>query len=128
MLATSFFGVAIGIATTAAYTAAATIMPASARGTGFGLLTTASLAGLAVSPIVSGMLSAVSIRAVFLLDTIFLVLLAGLVRRLMVTAPLTANVGAGDGGSVTRRFGARRSAAARRMRARRHEALHGLRS
>jgi hypothetical protein len=27
---------------------------------------------------------------VFLLDTIFLLLLAGLVRRLMVTAPLTA--------------------------------------
>ena len=90
VLATSFFGVAIGIATTAAYTAAATIMPASARGTGFGLLTTGSLTGLAVSPIVSGMLSAISIRAVFLLDTIFLLLLAGLVRRLMVISPLTA--------------------------------------
>ena len=65
-------------------------MPASARGTGFGLLTTGSLTGLAVSPIVSGMLSAISIRAVFLLDTIFLLLLAGLVRRLMVISPLTA--------------------------------------
>ena len=86
----SLFGLAIGVATTAAYTAASTIMPVSARGTGFGLLTTGSLTGLAISPIVSGMLGSISIRAVFLLDTIFLIILAGLVTRLMVTAPLTA--------------------------------------
>ena len=41
------------------------MIPASARGAGFGLLTTASLVGLAVSPIVSGLLGATSIRAVF---------------------------------------------------------------
>ena len=86
----ALFGVAIGVATTAAYTAASTIIPASARGTGFGLLATGSLTGLAISPIVSGLLGAISIRAVFLLDTICLVVLAGMVRRLMVTAPLTA--------------------------------------
>ena len=90
VLGTALFGVAIGIATTAAYTAASTIMPASARGTGFGLLTTGSLTGLAISPIVSGLLGAISIRTVFLLDTICLLVLAGLVRRLMVAAPLTA--------------------------------------
>ena len=90
VLGTALFGVAIGIATTAAYTAAATIMPASARGTGFGLLTTGSLTGLAISPIVSGLLGAISIRTVFLLDTICLLVLAGLVRRLMVAAPLIA--------------------------------------
>ena len=90
VLGTALFGVAIGVATTAAYTAASTIMPASARGTGFGLLTTGSLTGLAISPVVSGLLGSISIRTVFLLDTIFLVVLAGLVRRLMVTAPLTA--------------------------------------
>ena len=69
-LATPLFGVAIGVATTAAYTAAAAVMPATARGAGFGLLTTASLAGLALSPIVSGLLAATSIRAVFLLDVV----------------------------------------------------------
>ena len=70
LLATPLFGVAIGVATTAAYTAASSVMPASARGAGFGLLTTASLAGLALSPIVNGMLAATSIRAVFLLDAV----------------------------------------------------------
>jgi DHA1 family multidrug resistance protein-like MFS transporter len=86
---TIIFGVAIGVATTAAYTAATGVVPASARGAGFGLLTTASLTGLALSPILSGLLGAVSIRGVFLLDTIALVILAGLVRRIMVTAPAT---------------------------------------
>ena len=88
VIGTILFGAAIGTATTAAYTAAGTLIPASVRGTGFGLLSTASLAGLAVSPIVSGMLGAVSLRGVFLLDTIALLLVAILVRRLMVTAPV----------------------------------------
>jgi DHA1 family multidrug resistance protein-like MFS transporter len=87
---TAIFGGAIGVATTAAYTAASNIIPASARGAGFGLLTTGSLTGLAVSPIISGLLSTINIRAVFLLDTICLLVLAAVVRRLMVTAPLTA--------------------------------------
>ena len=65
-LPTAVFGLAIGAATTAAYTAASSIIPAGARGAGFGLLTTASLVGLAVSPIVSGLLGATSIRAVLL--------------------------------------------------------------
>ena len=88
VIGTILFGAAIGTATTATYTAAGTLIPASVRGTGFGLLSTASLAGLAVSPIVSGMLGAVSLRGVFLLDTIALLLVALLVRRLMVTAPV----------------------------------------
>jgi DHA1 family multidrug resistance protein-like MFS transporter len=87
---TPLFGFAIGTATTAVYTAAGTVIPASARGAGFGLLTTASLTGLALSPIISGMLGAFSIRAVFLLDGVALLVLAAMVRRLMVTAPLTA--------------------------------------
>jgi DHA1 family multidrug resistance protein-like MFS transporter len=89
MVGTAIFGVAIGTATTAAYTAASAVIPGSARGAGFGLLTTASLTGLAISPIASGLLSALSIRAVFLIDTIALVVLAALVRRLMVVSPLT---------------------------------------
>ncbi len=88
LLATPFFGIAIGVATTAAYTAASSVMPASARGAGFGLLTTASLAGLALSPIVNGMLAATSIRAVFLLDAVGLIGLAVIVSRLMLEAPL----------------------------------------
>ena len=71
-LATPLFGLAIGVGTTAAYTAAAAVIPANVRGTGFGLLTTASLVGLAVSPIVCGLLGATSIRAVFALDVVAL--------------------------------------------------------
>ena len=52
------------------------------RGTGFGLLTTASLIGLAVSPVVCGLLAATSIRAVFALDVVVLVALAIAVHRL----------------------------------------------
>lgn len=88
LLGTPIFGVAIGIATTAAYTAASSVIPATARGAGFGLLTTASLTGLALSPILNGLLGAVSIRAVFLLDAVALLVLATMVRRLMVTSPM----------------------------------------
>jgi MFS family permease len=87
VLGTPIFGVAIGIATTAAYTAASSVMPTSGRGAGFGLLTTASLAGLALSPIVNGILGATSIRAVFVLDTVGLLTLAVMVSRLMIVAP-----------------------------------------
>jgi MFS family permease len=89
LLGTPVFGAAIGIAMTAAYTAANAVMPDTARGTGFGLLTTASLIGLALSPIVSGFIAAVSIRAVFLVDAAGLVALAVMVRHLMVVAPIT---------------------------------------
>ena len=81
-LATPLFGLAIGVGTTAAYTAAAAVIPATVRGTGFGLLTTASLVGLAVSPVVCGLLAATSIRAVFALDVVALGALAIAVRRL----------------------------------------------
>jgi DHA1 family multidrug resistance protein-like MFS transporter len=85
-LPTAIFGIAIGSATTTAYTAASTIIPSGARGSGFGLLSTASLVGLAVSPIASGLLAATSIRAVFLADVIILGTLALVVSRVMTTA------------------------------------------
>ena len=88
ILTTPLYGVALGIATTATYTAASSTLPGSARSAGFGLLTTASLTGLAISPIVSGFLGATSIRAIFLLDVAALVALAVLVARLMITTPL----------------------------------------
>jgi DHA1 family multidrug resistance protein-like MFS transporter len=91
MLGTPIFGLAIGVATTAAYTAASSVMPHGARGTGFGLLSTGSLAGLALSPMINGMIAAQSIRAVFVLDTVGLLALAALVSRLMIAAPLEAS-------------------------------------
>jgi MFS family permease len=81
-LATPLFGLAMGVGTTAAYTAAAAVIPANVRGTGFGLLTTASLIGLAVSPVVCGLLAGTSIRAVFALDVVTLGALAIVVHRL----------------------------------------------
>jgi DHA1 family multidrug resistance protein-like MFS transporter len=90
VLGTPVFGLAIGVATTAAYTAASSVMPHTARGTGFGLLSTGSLAGLALSPMINGMIAAQSIRAVFALDTAALVALAIIVSRLMIAAPLDA--------------------------------------
>jgi DHA1 family multidrug resistance protein-like MFS transporter len=86
-LPTAIFGMAIGTATTAAYTAASSVIPENARGTGFGLLTTASLVGLAVSPIVNGLLGATSIRMVFVVDAVILVAPALMVSRLMILAP-----------------------------------------
>ncbi len=86
---TPIFGVALGVATTAAYTSAAAVFPPTARGAGFGLLSTGSLAGLAISPVVCGVLGTLSLRAVFVLDTIALVCLAILVGRLMVIRPVT---------------------------------------
>jgi hypothetical protein len=46
------------------------------------LLTTASLVGLAVSPVVCGLLAASSRRAVFALDVVCLAVLAVVVHRL----------------------------------------------
>jgi DHA1 family multidrug resistance protein-like MFS transporter len=86
--ATPILGVALGMATTTTYTAASAVMPVAARGAGFGLLTTASLTGLALSPILSGLLGATSIRAVFLLDLFVMLGIAAAVPRLMATAAL----------------------------------------
>jgi DHA1 family multidrug resistance protein-like MFS transporter len=88
-IGTTVFGLALGAASTAAYTAAGSVIPAAARGAGFGLLTTGSLIGLATSPVICGLLGTQSLRAVFVLDSIALLLVAGLVRRLMVTSMTT---------------------------------------
>jgi MFS family permease len=87
-IGTPIFGLAIGVASTAAYTAAGAVIPHEARGAGFGLLSTGSLAGLAISPVVCGLLGTLSLRAVFVLDLFTLVLVAGIVRRVMVTRTL----------------------------------------
>lgn len=84
---TPIFGLAIGVTMTTAYATAGGVIPAGAGGAGFGVLTTASLLGLAISPVVSGFLGATSIRAVFLLDAAVLAVVAAIVRRVMVEAP-----------------------------------------
>ena len=61
--------------------------------TGFGVLSSASLIGLAISPVVAGSLGATTLRGVFVLDVVVLAVLAALVRRVMVErAPVTAPV------------------------------------
>jgi MFS family permease len=81
------FGLSIGTAMTAAYTAAGSVIPEDVRGAGFGLVTSATLVGLAISPMTSGLLGAVSIRAVFLVDAVALAVLACVVWRLMAVRP-----------------------------------------
>ena len=76
------FGLAVGVATTTSFTAAGSVVPGHARGAGFGFLGSASLTGFAISPVISGVLAAASIRAVFVSGVAVLVLLAVLVRRL----------------------------------------------
>ena len=61
---------------TAAYTAAGAVIPPGAHGAGFGLLTSASLVGLASSPFIAGLLGGVSIRSVFIVDLASMALLA----------------------------------------------------
>jgi DHA1 family multidrug resistance protein-like MFS transporter len=98
-VATPVLGLALGVSSTAAYTAASGVIPANARGAGFGLLTTASLVALALSPMLSGFLAATSIRAVFILDVAIMLVIAAAVRRHMsgeragqTTAPVTEEI------------------------------------
>jgi MFS family permease len=89
LAATPVFGIAVGVSMTTAYSSAGGMIPKGAGGAGFGLLTTASLTGLAISPMLSGLLGATSIRAVFALDALVMLLLALWVRRTMVERPQT---------------------------------------
>jgi MFS family permease len=77
------FGLAIGAAMTAAYTAAAAALPETVRATGFGFLTSASLVGIAVSPMVAGLLARIGLRAVFLVNVAMLLVLGAIVLRTM---------------------------------------------
>jgi MFS transporter, DHA1 family, multidrug resistance protein len=84
VLTIALFGMAAGTALTTAFTAAGSVVPRHAHGVGFGFLTGASLIGSAISPVLSGLLAARSIRVVFLSGTVVLALLVLLVRRVMV--------------------------------------------
>jgi MFS transporter, DHA1 family, multidrug resistance protein len=84
-LASVVLGSGIGAAMTAAYTAAGHVIPANASGAGFGVLTSASLTGMAVSPIVAGFAGGTSIHIVFAINVIFMASIEIWVSRFMVS-------------------------------------------
>jgi DHA1 family multidrug resistance protein-like MFS transporter len=83
-VAAVLLGLGIGAAMTASYTAAGSVIPARAHGTGFGVLTSASLIGMASSPFIAGLLGGTSIRAVFVLNAAVMAVVAAMVHRKMV--------------------------------------------
>jgi MFS family permease len=77
------FGAAIGTALTTTFTAAGSIVPREAHGVGFGFLSSASLIGSAISPVLSGLVASRSIRVVFLSGSALLLVIVAMVGRLM---------------------------------------------
>lgn len=77
-------GLCIGTSMTTAFAAAGAVIPRNVHATAFAFLTSASLVGLAVSPVLSGLVAARSIRVVFVAGIVSLAVLAAIVRRLMV--------------------------------------------
>ena len=77
-------GLGIGTSITTAFAAGGAVIPQAVHATAFGFLTSASLIGVALSPVLSGLLGARSIRAVFVAGAVMLVILAVVVRRVMV--------------------------------------------
>jgi MFS family permease len=73
----------IGIAMTAAYSVAGALLPADAHVTGFGIMTTAALIGLAFSPVLAGVVGASGLRVVFVVDVLLLIALAAIVAARM---------------------------------------------
>ena len=83
-------GVAMGTSTTAIYSVAGGMLPHDAHATGFGIMTTASLMGLAVSPVAAGLIGSAGLRIVFIADVFLLLLIAVLVLRQLRTRPAVA--------------------------------------
>ncbi len=77
-------GLCIGVSTTTAYTAGASVIPAEVHATAFGFLTGSQLIGVAISPVLAGLIAARSIRAVFLAGMAVWAILAVVVRRVML--------------------------------------------
>jgi MFS family permease len=84
-------GLAIGVATTTIYSVAGSLLPADAHATGFGVMTTASLIGLAVSPVVAGFIGGSGLRIVFVADVVLLVILAVMVARHLRSEPTSVS-------------------------------------
>jgi MFS family permease len=77
-------GLSLGTSNTTAFAAGGAVIPQEVHATGFGFLTSASLSGVAISPVLSGLVAVRSIRAVFVAAVILLLTLAFVVRRVMV--------------------------------------------
>lgn len=84
VVASAVIGLAIGTSMTAAFTAAGSVIPREIHSTAFGFLTSASLSGVAISPVLSGLVGARSIRVVFAVGSAVLVALAIVVRHVMI--------------------------------------------
>lgn len=74
-------GTAMGSSTTAIYSVAGGLLPADAHATGFGIMTTASLMGLAISPVAAGLIGSAGLGIVFVADVVLLVVLGVLVAN-----------------------------------------------
>lgn len=81
------FGISIGVATTTIYAVAGSSLPPDAHATGFGVMTTASLLGLAVSPVIAGLIGGTGLRLVFVADVVLLVVVGLLVFRGLRSRP-----------------------------------------
>ncbi len=83
-IAVGMVGLCMGTSVTTAFAAGGAVIPHDVHATAFGFLTSASLAGVALSPVLAGLIAARSIRAVFIAGVVLLVILALVVRRVMV--------------------------------------------
>ena len=81
--ASALLGLGIGAAMTASYSAAGAVIPPGAHGAGFGVLTSASLVGMASSPFIAGFVGGASIRIVFAVDLVLMAALAVVVQKTM---------------------------------------------
>lgn len=81
MVAMAGLGLAIGLGLTVVYAVAARTLPPAAYATGFGLFSSAGLTAVAISPMTSALVGAVSIRGVFFLDAAVLVVLAAAIYK-----------------------------------------------
>ena len=81
--ASVLLGIGIGAAMTASYSAAGAVIPPGAHGAGFGVLTSASLIGMASSPFIAGFVGGASIRIVFFVDLALMAMLALVVQKTM---------------------------------------------
>jgi DHA1 family multidrug resistance protein-like MFS transporter len=81
--ASVLLGLGIGAAMTASYSAAGAVIPPGAHCAGFGVLTSASLVGMASSPFIAGFVGGASIRIVFVVDLALMAILAAVVHKTM---------------------------------------------
>ena len=86
--ASVLLGIGIGAAMTASFSAAGSVIPPGSHGAGFGVLTSASLVGMASSPFIAGLHGGTSIRIVFFVDIAMMALLAAVVYRTMTETVL----------------------------------------